>query len=317
MRNNRVAADGAIGLHQRAMTNWLLYMATVLIWGSSWFGIKLQLGRVAPEVSVVYRFAIAALLMLGLAKLMGRSLRFPWRTHLGIAIQCVPLFSVNYLLFYIATAYLASGLAAVVFSTIVAWNILFGALLLGLPVRRRAVAGAAIGVAGLALVFALDLLAIEASRATLVGFALAFAATMIASLGNIAAIRNQRAGVPVLEGTAIGMAYGALFSLLVCWARGSAFDFDPSMVYVGSLAYLAIFASVIAFWCYLTLLGRIGPDRGAYAAVMFPVVALALSTAFEDFRWTWPALVGVALVLAGNVIALAKGAGRTPIPAKA
>lgn len=317
MRNNRVAADGATGLHQRSMTNWLLYLATVLIWGSSWLGIKLQLGHVAPEVSVVYRFAIAALLMLSLAAAAGRSLRFPWRTHLGIAMQGVPLFSINYLLFYVATAHLPSGLVAVIFSTIVAWNIVFGALLLGLQVRARAVAGAAMGVVGLGLIFAPDLLAIEASRATLVGLALAFVATVIASLGNIAAIRNQRAGVPVLEGTAIGMAYGALFSLLVCWVRGLAFDFDLSLAYVGSLAYLAIFASVIAFWCYLTLLGRIGPDRGAYAAVMFPVVALALSTAFEDFVWTWPALAGVALVLAGNVVALAKTAARAPAPARA
>lgn len=317
MRNNRVAADGATGLHQRPMTNWLLYLATVLIWGSSWLGIKLQLGHVAPEVSVVYRFAIAAILMLGLASVTGRGLRFPWRTHLGIAMQGVPLFSVNYLLFYVATAYLPSGLVAVVFSTIVGWNIVFGALLLGLPVRPRTVVGAAMGVAGLALVFAPDLLAIEASRATLVGLALAFAATMIASLGNIAAIRNQRAGVPILEGTAIGMAYGALFSLLVCWVRGLAFDFDPSIVYVGSLVYLTIFATVIAFWCYLTLLGRIGPDRGAYVAVMFPVVALALSTAFEDFLWTWPALAGVALVLAGNVVALAKAAAHVSAPARA
>ena len=94
-------------------------------------------------------------------------------------------------------------------------------------------------------------------------------------------------------------------------------DFDPSIVYVGSLVYLTIFATVIAFWCYLTLLGRIGPDRGAYVAVMFPVVALALSTAFEDFLWTWPALAGVALVLAGNVVALAKAATHVSAPARA
>ena len=113
------------------------------------------------------------------------------------------------------------------------------------------------------------------------------------------------------------MAYGALFSLLVCWVRGLTFDFDPSIVYVASLVYLAVFASVIAFWCYLTLLGRIGPDRGAYAAVMFPVVALALSTAFEDFRWSWQALAGVMLVLTGNVVALAKVAVSAPAPKSA
>ncbi len=73
---------------------------------------------------------------------------------------------------------------------------------------------------------------------------------------------------------------------LIAALRGHAFMIEPTARYVGSLLYLALIGSVLAFACYLTLLGRIGADRAAYATVMFPVVALAVSTIVEGYRWT-------------------------------
>ena len=102
------------------------------------------------------------------------------------------------------------------------------------------------------------------------------------------------------------MAYGAAFTLAVALVRGVPFAFDPRPAYVLSLLYLAVFASVFGFGCYLTLLGRIGADRAAYASVVFPVVALGLSSLFEGFQWTILALAGVALIVLGNVIVLAR-----------
>jgi drug/metabolite transporter (DMT)-like permease len=88
--------------------------------------------------------------------------------------------------------------------------------------------------------------------------------------------------------------------------RGANFTFDPAFAYVGSLIYLAVFGSVIAFACYFALLARIGPERSAYATVLFPIVALTISTLFEDYQWRATALVGVALILAGNLLVLAR-----------
>ena len=122
----------------------------------------------------------------------------------------------------------------------------------------------------------------------------------------MASARNQKAGIPVVQGNAFGMAYGALFTFAVALVRGVPFAFDGSPAYLLSLFYLALFATVFGFGCYLTLLGRIGADRAAYASVVFPVVALGLSTVFEDFRWTAPAFAGVALILLGNVVVLAR-----------
>ena len=111
-------------------------------------------------------------------------------------------------------------------------------------------------------------------------------------------------GVPVVSSTGYAMAYGV--ALLVPWALtlGGGFTFVPSTAYIGSLVYLAVFGSVVAFGAYLTLLGRIGGERAAYATVLFPIVALLLSTAVEHFTWTLRDLIGVVLILVGNAVAL-------------
>ena len=299
------------------MNNLFLYVMTVAVWGSSWLGITYQLGVVAPEASVAYRFVLAAALLLAWCWLRGLSLRFTWREHVFIALQGIPLFSLNYIIFYVASAYLTSGLVAVAFSTIVVWNIVFGALLLGSPIRPRVALAAALGLGGLCLVFWHDLAAFDASSDALIGLGLSLVATMSASLGNIASARNQRAGIPVVQGNAIGMAYGAACTLLIIVVRGVPLDFDPSPLYVGALVFLAVFASVIGFGCYLTLIGRVGADRAAYVSVVFPVVALGLSTLFEGFVWTPLAFLGVFLILVGNIVVLARSAKAQPAPAKA
>lgn len=297
------------------MNNLLLYLATVAIWGSSWLGIKLQLGVVPPELSVLYRFIVASALLLGWCWLRGLNLRFTWRQHVAMAMVGLPLFSLNYVIFYVATAYLTSGLVAVTFSTILIMNIVFGALLIGSPIRPRVALGALFGLAGLSLVFWQDLAAFDTGSDGLIGLGLSLIATALASLGNVASARNQKAGIPVMQGNAIGMAYGALCTLIVILLRGTPFVFDPSPLYVGGLLYLAIVATIVGFGCYLTLLGRIGADRAAYTSVVFPLVALGLSTIFEGFEWTKLALAGVGLIVAGNVIVLAKIARRSPAPA--
>jgi drug/metabolite transporter (DMT)-like permease len=80
-----------------------------------------------------------------------------------------------------------------------------------------------------------------------------------------------------------------------------------TLPYLGGLIYLAVIASVIAFACYLTLLGRIGSARAGYATVMFPVAALLVSTVLEDFTWGPEALTGLACVIAGNLLVLRRG----------
>jgi drug/metabolite transporter (DMT)-like permease len=282
-----------------------LYTITVLIWGTSWYAMELQL-TLPFELAITYRFALAAAILIGYCLATGRSLRFSRRDHLFMAAQGFLLFSLNYLLFYWAANYLVSGLLAVCFSTIVVMNIVNAALFFRQRVDPIVAVAAALGLAGLGLVFWPELTRVELSRAAAFGLVLSLVATYAASLGNMVSVRHKTAGIPVIESNAIGMVYGALFTLVVVLVRGVHISFDWSLPYVGSLIYLALFASVIGFGSYLTLVQRIGADRAAYSSVLFPIVALAMSTLLEGYRWSLPALLGVILVLAGNLVVLAR-----------
>jgi drug/metabolite transporter (DMT)-like permease len=282
----------------------LLYVVVVAIWGSSWLGIKFQLGVVAPELSIVYRFLLAAGILLVFCVVTRRRLRFSRRDHLFFAAQGLTLFSLNYLLFYVAAGYVTSGLLAVAFSTITVMNIGNGALFFHTPTDRRVVFAALAGIVGLGLVYWPEIVGVELSHAALIGLGLSIVATYLASLGNMVSVRHKAQAIPVIEANALGMSYGAGFALLFAIGRGAPFAFDWSAGYVLSLVYLALFASVFGFGAYLTLLQKIGADRAAYSSVLFPLVALGLSTLVEGYRWTPLAAIGVALVLAGNLVVL-------------
>ncbi len=282
----------------------LIYAVVVLIWGTTWFVIRFQLGVVAPEISLVYRFALAAVCVFAFARLTGSPLRLSWREHRVVALQGATLFCLNYWMTYLSTQYLTSGLVAVLFTSIIFFNIVNGRLILGTPIERRVLVAAAAGVLGVALLFLPEIQAALHDPRILHGAGLALAATYVASLGNMAASHNTQAGLPVVTVNAYGMAYGAIGLAVIAILRGTPVDFDPRWPYVISLLYLSLAGTSLAFSLYLVLIKRIGASRAAYSSVLFPVVALAVSTLFENYRWSLPAAVGLAVLVAGNALAL-------------
>ena len=291
------------------MSNLGLYSVAVLIWGSTWLVIKFQLGVVSPVVSVAWRFALAAVMLLAYSALRRRPLIFSARDHLWIALQGMLMFGLNYVGVYLAEQDLTSGLVAVVFSIVVAMNAVGMRVFFSQPIRATTVVAAFIGVAGVALVFWPEIHDLSTSAAQLHGLELALAATAIASLGNMVAARIHRRGLPVMQINAWAMLYGAVVVALVALASRQRFSFDASWPYVASLLYLSLFGSALAFGAYLTLMRRIGADRASYTAVAIPVVALLLSSVFEQLRWQFETFTGVALCVAGNVLMLRRRPG--------
>lgn len=296
------------------MQGTLYYLLTVLIWGSTWFAIRFQLGAVDESVSLVYRFGLASILLLCWCMFRRVSLRFATNEHLAMAAQGACLFSTNYLLFYWCTGLITSGLVAIIFSTVIIMNIINGAIFLKRKVQPIVLFGALVGLAGITLVFWDEVVSARAESAAashdvLTGLGIGLIATFMASMGNILSARNQSKGLPVLQTNAFGMAYGTVLMVLYAVFTGAPFTIELSVPYIASLLYLSIFGSIIAFGAYLTLVGRIGADRAAYATVLFPLVALVISSVFEDFEWSALALVGVVLVLAGNVLVVGRGLG--------
>lgn len=282
------------------MNNAILYSLTVLIWGSTWIGIKYQLGAVDPMASIAHRFFLSALLICLFLLARRQSLRLAVRDHPFLVMQGLCLFCGNYYFIYHAEMVLTSGLVAVVFSSLMMFNLVNGALFLGTPIRRGVVLGGLLGMAGMAAVFWPELRALDLSDANFVALLFCLTATLLASIGNIIAARNKRHDIPVLVTNTWAMGYGAALMYLAALVSGVPITVDWSLPYVLSLLYLVVFGSVIAFWAYLTLIGRIGADRAGYVNLVFPLVALLISTLFEGYQWSLAALLGMVLVVLGN-----------------
>lgn len=221
-----------------------------------------------------------------------------------MALLGILLFGTNYWLVYLAEIHLPSGMVAVVFSLIIFLNIINGAIFLRSKIRLYVVYGAVIGIIGIVLVFKEELLFFSLSSDNSFALLLAVIAAILASFGNITSAFIQKKKLPVIQTNTFAMFYGPFFMLLICLFMGKPFNFDLSFSYIGSLLYLTIFGSIIAFSSYLTLLGNIGADKSAYVTLVIPVIALILSTIFEDYRWNTYAIIGVFFILTGNVIIL-------------
>ncbi|MCQ4159869.1 EamA family transporter [Roseomonas sp. GC11] len=292
-----------------AMQNALLFLSTVLIWGSTWLAITWQVGPVPVLVSVFYRFASAAVILLVVLAALRRLPLPGWRHQPFLLAQALCLFSCNFLCFYNAAGYLPSGLISVIFSLATLYNAVNARLFFGDRISPRTVLAALLGVCGVLLLFGQDIF-IRFEADTLKGLGLAALGTLFFSLGNMASHRNSAAGIAPLTANAWGMAYGAVVLLALIGLTGTPMVAPPDAGYLAALLYLSVIGSVVGFTTYLMLVSRIGSSRAAYTTVLFPVVALSLSTLFEGYRWGMPALAGLGLTLLGNVVIFWRG----PLP---
>ena len=286
--------------------NILLFLLTVLIWGATWYAIEFQLGVVAVEVSLTYRYLIAAVLAFGWCLLAGKSLRFGWQGHGYFILLGLFLFGLNYLSAYQAQIYISSALNAIGFSAMIWMNIINARMFFGTVIEWRTYAGAAIGMTGIVIIFWPEVKTVSLTDAVVIGAFFSLLGALIASVGNMVSQSAQRRHIPVMQANAWGMFYGALLNGGIAVSLGRPFNFDASPDYIVSLLFLAVFGSVVAFACYLTLLGRIGLERAGYAAVMVPVVALILSVLLEGMQLEPHLLTGMVLAVGGNVFILAR-----------
>ena len=289
------------------MINFALYATATLIWGSTWLGIKLQLTQVPPILSVSYRFCLASLVLLVFCLVTRKNLRFSLKDHVFLIVQGFTLFGLGYCMSYLATVYLTSGLVSVVYTTMLMWNILNLKLFMRQAVEWRAFWGGVLGLVGIGIVFWEDLSALTATQG-LIGLGMGLAGAYMSSLGNVVSSRNTRVGIPVAPANVYAMAYGGLLTLGIHFAGGGSLVMDWSFGYLGPMLYLTIFGSVIAFGCYFLLIGRIGAEYAAYVTLLMPIIALMLSTFFEQYHWSLNAGLGVTIVLIGNLVTLTPAA---------
>lgn len=290
----------------KLMNNNLLYIITVLIWGSTWIAINFQLGEVAPEVSIVYRFALAAFFMFAFCRYKKISLSFPLKQHIQLLAFGLTLFSGNYYLLYHAQGHINSALTCIAFSTLMLMNIINARIWFKTRISSRVYFGGALGLVGIVILFWPQITDVHFGKSTLLGLSFALIGVMFASAGNMISMKNHQNNMPIFSATAWGMLYGCLLMLILVVIQGKSFNFSYSFSYISSLLYLSLFGSVVAFSCYLTLLSRIGAHKASYANIMFPAVAVLISTFFEGFVWDYYTLSGLVLMFVGNLVVLSK-----------
>lgn len=284
-----------------------LYALTVIAWSLSWYAIEFQVGTVANEVNIVWRFAIAAALMFGWVVVRRGRLRFTLNDHMRFMALGILMFSSNFLLFYYGAAYLVSGLLSVVFSLASVMNMMLGAAVMRDRPSPRILLGGLTGFCGIALMFLPEIVGHDLGSGTLIGLGFCVAGTLSFCIGNVISAAGMRKGLPLVSMNAWGMFYGTLWAAILALLMGRTFTVEPTMVYFGSLLFLAVVSTIMGFAAYLTLLGRIGAARAGYATVMFPIFALLVSTVLEGYHWTAFAIVGLALVAIGNVLVVRGG----------
>ena len=279
----------------------LMYSMVVFGWSTSWLPLKWQLGVVAPEVSLLWRFMIAATVMFVISIYLRQSLMFHWRTHLRLALLGLCIFSTNFAFFYHGGKGVASGLLAVVFSSASLVNVVMTAVLGRSRPRIEHLFAAMVGLTGVVCLFWPEL---QLSNTALTSLALCLIGTLFFCTGNMVSAACQKRGIPIFASASWGMLYGACYLALFSFISNHEFIIEPTAKYVLGLVWLALVSSVMTFAAYLSLIGRIGPSRAGYATVIFPVFALLISTVFESYTWSSLAFIGLGLVICGNVIML-------------
>jgi drug/metabolite transporter (DMT)-like permease len=290
------------------------FAIVTLIWGSTWLAIHSQFGPVPTVWSVSYRFALGSLSMFVVAAAMRAPLRLSPTGHAIAAGLGLATFAINYNLVYLAELHITSGLVAVLFSLIVPLNALLGRVFLGQRLSRPFLAGSAVAMLGIALLFVQEYRAAGTDRGEVaLGIGLTMVAVLFASIGNVlqGSQRARAFTIPVL--LAWAMAWGAAFDAVLAWIFAGPPVFDLRSSYLGGLLFLGVAASAVAFTLYFNLIRRIGAARGGYVNVLIPVIAMGVSTLFERYTWTAEAAIGGALILVGLALAMrARGDGAAP-----
>jgi drug/metabolite transporter (DMT)-like permease len=292
----------------------LPFLLITLIWSSTWIVIKGQLGLVPPVWSVSYRFLIAGVAMLAIARLAGLSLGIG-RGH-GLAVLLGLLqFVLNYNLVYASELYITSGLAAVVFALLVVPNALLAWLFFGQKVSLRFLIGSAVAMAGVGLLFLQEIRhSPTPAGEVLAGLGLVFVAVLAASASNVMQLAGGMKSRPVAPMLGWAMLYGALMDAAFAWATTGPPVIERTWGYWLGLVYLGVVASALAFFLYYRIIRAIGPAKAAWSSVLIPILAMAISTLLEGYRWSALAIGGGLLAVAGLLIALRSGRTAPPPP---
>lgn len=275
-----------------------------VIWGTTWYVIKTQIGVVPVEWSVAYRFLLAGLIMFLITAIRRRQLVYPPRAHLFFFGVGLFQFFGNFNFVYQVSEIVTSGLIAAAFALLIVPNSILAWMIFRHGVGRSFVIGAALGIVGVGLLFRQEIVTLRGGPELIWGLGATVLAVLSASAANVMQAAPSAKGYSMTGMLAWAMLYGAALDVAAAWLIAGPPIIEWTPVYIGGVVYLAVFASVIAFVLYFQVIREIGPALAAYSGVLVPFVAMGISTVLEGYRWTLPAAIGAVLTISGLLIAI-------------
>jgi drug/metabolite transporter (DMT)-like permease len=260
---------------------------------------------------VTYRFATGGVALLAWCAIKGLPLTVPRHALPFLLAFGLFQFVMNFNFVYRSELYIPSGIPAVAFALLMVPNAILAWLFLGRKITARFALGSALGILGVGLLFAQQLSLPGTREETVLGLSLVVAGILSASIANVMQASPKALTFPPVTGLGWAMLIGAGINAVLATVVAGAPQFDPAPTYWLGFLYLGVVASALAFAIYFDLVRQMGPAEAAWTGVLIPIIAMAISTVVEDFRWTPMAIAGCVLALVGMVIALGKPAPKS------
>ena len=278
---------------------WSLYALLVAIWSSTWVAIKVGLGDTPPLLGAGIRFLVAGVGLLALASLRGRSLR----TDLVLAsVLGVLPFAFTYGLIYWGEQYVPSGLAAVLFGVLPIYVALIASVALrDEPLRARLFLGVVLALGGLVVAFS-ESVALGSGRCALLAAFACVAAPLGAAIGTVST-KRRAAGLDAMVLNGWAACGGGLLLLVASAVSESWADATWTASAVGSISYLAVIGTALAFVTLTRLLRELPAVTMSFLSLLLPFGALVFGALIEGEPLTVAELGGAALVAAGIGVA--------------
>lgn len=285
------------------------------VWGSTWIIIRDQLGTVPPQWSVAYRFVIAAVAMILVARWKGQGLALGRGGVAAAAVIGFLQFCLNFNAVYLAEQYITSGVVATFFALILIPSTLLAWAFLGQRPTDRFLLCSLVAIAGVTLLFLHEFREQSGHIGELVlGLGYTLGGMIAAAGASVLQARPEVRRYPLFTLLAWSMAIGASFNVLLALILAGPPTIEMRFGYWAGLLYLALPASVLTFSLYYPVVRRIGPAKAAYSSVLVPIIAMGFSTWIENYSWTPLAIAGALLALGGMAGALSRPRSVVPAP---
>lgn len=292
-----ILEGGILKLTNKNFLPLLVFILLCFIWGSTWLFIKIGLQDAPPFLSAGARFLVAALLVYSFMKMQGRKFPRDCRTLSIMIYTGLFAVSVAYGLVYWSEQYISAGLTAILFSSFPFFVIIFSHFKISEDrLSLTKVIGGTIGFVGVAVIY-VDSLKIENSMA-LIATSSVILSAICTAFANVVIKKNSESLDPVVL-TVVQMICGAVALLTIGFIFENINDFKLTFKSIGSLFYLAIVGSCIAFVAYYWLVKQVRVTTAALIIFIIPIVAMFLDWLVLNESLNWRMLVGSGLVVGG------------------